>query len=48
MSPDTLREGRGASVSRTSREDAGSGFGDVSESGPFADGGIVDLVDIYD
>ena len=45
---DTLRGGRGASVSRTSREEAGSGFGDVSESGPFADGGIVDLVDIYD
>ena len=30
------------------REEAGSGFSDVSESGPFADGGIVDLVDIYD
>ena len=53
---DTLRGGRGASVSRTSREEAGSGFGDVSESGPFADGGrvrymmggLADLVDIYD
>ena len=53
---DTLREGRGASVSRTSREEAGSGFSDASESGPFADGGrvgymmggLTDLVDIYD
>ena len=44
----SLNEGRGASVSDKSREEAGSGFGDVSESGPFADGGIVDLVDIYD
>ena len=45
---DSLRGGRGASVSRSSREEAGAGFSDASESGPFADGGIVDLVDIYD
>ena len=45
---DTLRGGRGASVSRTSREQAGPGFDDVSESATFMDGGIVDLVDIYD
>lgn len=45
---DSLRGGRGASVSQTSREQAGPGFGDVSESASFADGGIVDLVDIYD
>ena len=30
-----LNEGAGASVSDKSREEAGSGFGDVSESGPF-------------
>ena len=29
-------------------EEAGPGFGDVSEAGSFMDGGIVDLVDIYD
>lgn len=45
---DSLRGGRGSSVSRASREQAGPGFGDVSESASFADGGIVDLVDIYD
>ena len=53
---DSLNKGRGASVSRSSREEAGSGFGDASESGPFADGGrvgyimggLTDLVDIYD
>ena len=38
---DTLNDGRGASVSDKSREEAGSGFSDVSESGPFADGGRV-------
>jgi hypothetical protein len=45
---DSLRGGKGASVSRASREQAGPGFDDVSESGTFMDGGIVDLVDIYD
>ena len=45
---DSLRGGRGASVSRSSREQAGPGFDDVSESATFMDGGIVDLVDIYD
>ena len=53
---DTLNDGRGASVSDKSREEAGTGFSDVSESGPFADGGrvgymmggLADLVDIYD
>ena len=53
---DTLNEGRGASVSQQSREEAGSGFGDASESGPFKDGGrvpymmggLTNLVDIYD
>ena len=44
----SLNEGAGASVSDKSREEAGPGFGDVSESGSFMDGGIVDLVDIYD
>ena len=43
-----LNEGAGASVSDKSREEAGPGFGDVSEAGSFMDGGIVDLVDIYD
>jgi len=38
---DTLNDGRGASVSDKSREEAGSGFNDVSESGPFAKGGRV-------
>ena len=38
---DTLNDGRGASVSKESRENAGSGFNDVSESGPFAKGGRV-------
>ena len=45
---DTLNDGRGASVSDQSREQAGPGFSDVSESGSFMNGGIVDLVDIYD
>ena len=40
--------GKGGEEASKSREEAGSGFSDVSESGPFADGGIVDLVDIYD
>jgi len=38
---DTLNDGAGASVSDQSREEAGSGFNDVSESGPFAKGGRV-------
>tara|TARA_Y100001937_G_scaffold43434_1_gene61357 strand:+ start:157 stop:798 length:642 start_codon:yes stop_codon:yes gene_type:complete len=45
---DSLRGGKGASVSQASREQAGPGFDDVSESASFMDGGIVDLVDIYD
>ena len=40
---DSLNEGRGASVSQASREQAGSGFGDVSESGPFKDGGLATM-----
>ena len=38
---DGLNDGRGASVSKESREEAGSGFNDVSEAGPFAKGGRV-------
>ena len=38
---DGLNDGQGASVSKESRENAGSGFNDVSESGPFAKGGRV-------
>ena len=38
---DTLNNGKGASVSKESRENAGPGFNDVSESGPFAKGGRV-------
>ena len=45
---DTLNEGRGASVSDKSREEAGTGFDSLDEGSPFASGGIVDLVDIYD
>lgn len=37
-----------AIASKASTEQAGTGFDDVSESGTFMDGGIVDLVDIYD
>jgi len=33
---------------QTEREQAGPGYDDVSEAGSFMDGGIVDLVDIYD
>tara|TARA_R100000353_G_C6455243_1_gene182373 strand:- start:31 stop:735 length:705 start_codon:yes stop_codon:yes gene_type:complete len=44
---DTLNEGRGASVSDQSREEAGTGFGDVSESGPFASGGRVEGLPVY-
>ena len=45
---DSLNDGEGASVSQESREQAGPGYSDVSEAGSFAQGGIVDLVDIYD
>ena len=45
---DSLRGGKGASVSRASREQAGTGFDSLDEGSPFASGGIVDLVDIYD
>ena len=45
---DTLNEGRGDSVSDKSREEAGTGFDSLDEGSPFASGGIVDLVDIYD
>jgi len=38
---DDLNEGRGASVSKESRENAGPGFNDVTESGSHADGGRV-------
>ena len=41
---DSLNEGRGASVSQESREQAGSGYGDVSESGPFKDGGLATML----
>ena len=40
---DSLRGGKGASVSRSSREEAGSGFSDASESGPFKDGGLATM-----
>jgi len=48
---DSLNEGRGASVSQESREQAGAGYSrsdDSFTSSPFAEGGLVDLVDIYD
>ena len=38
----------GGADRQTEREEAGPGYDDVSESGSFAQGGIVDLVDIYD
>jgi len=40
---DSLRGGKGASVSRASREQAGPGFGDVSESASFAKGGLATM-----
>jgi len=45
---DSLNRGRGSSVSQASREQAGTGFDSLDPGSPFADGGIVDLVDIYD
>ncbi|MDA9732086.1 hypothetical protein N9U57_02560 [Candidatus Pelagibacter sp.] len=53
---DSLNEGRGASVSKESREQAGSGYDSVEQGSPFADGGrvpymmggLTNLVDIYD
>ena len=38
---DGLNEGKGASVSKESRENAGPGFNDVTESASFKDGGRV-------
>ena len=45
---DSLNEGRGASVSQESRETAGTGYDSLDPGSPFAQGGLVDLVDIYD
>jgi hypothetical protein len=48
---DTLNEGRGASVSQESREQAGAGYSrsdDSFDRSPFMGGGLADLVDIYD
>ena len=35
--------GKGDAASTASREEAGSGFSDVSESGPFKDGGLATM-----
>jgi len=53
---DSLNEGRGASVSQESREQAGSGYDSVEQGSPFAYGGrvpymmggLASLADIYD
>ena len=48
---DSLNEGRGASVSQESREQAGAGYSrsdDSFDRSPFMGGGLADLVDIYD
>ena len=53
---DSLNEGRGASVSQESREQAAAGYDSVEQGSPFADGGrvpymmggLTNLVDIYD
>ena len=48
---DSLRGGKGASVSQASREQAGAGYSrsdDSFDRSPFMGGGLADLVDIYD
>ena len=39
--------GKGDAKSTATREEAGTGFGDVSESGPFASGGRVEGLPVY-
>ena len=40
---DSLNDGRGASVSQESREQAGSGYDSVEQGSPFADGGLASM-----
>ena len=40
---DSLNQGRGASVSQSSREQAGAGYNSVEQGSPFADGGLASM-----